>query len=68
MPLGAAVDDLVRLIAGNKAWFLSQRIWATGTVNLTGAAGDNAAGWELGFLQVRWVRTSWAWYFSGPSS
>jgi hypothetical protein len=60
--LGALLDDLFRLIAGNKAWFLSNRIWATGRVNLTGAAGDNAAGWELGFLQVRWVRTSWAWY------
>ncbi|HVS34348.1 MAG TPA: hypothetical protein VMS17_02135 [Gemmataceae bacterium] len=60
--LDTAVEDFIRLVAGNKAWFLSNRICATGRVNLTGVAGDDAARWELGFLQVRRVTTSWAWY------
>jgi hypothetical protein len=64
-PVLTFIDGLVnaaRLTEGNKAWFLSHTIRATGTVRLTGEAGDNAAGWELGFLQVRWVRTTWAHY------
>jgi hypothetical protein len=61
--LNDALVNLARLIEGNKAWFLSARIAATGTVTLDRtAAGDDATHWELGFLQVRWVRTTWAHY------
>lgn len=56
------MDDLSRLIAGNKVWFQSDWIRATGTVRLDGDPGDNASNWELGFLQVRWVRTTWVHY------
>jgi hypothetical protein len=56
------MNDLGRLIEGNKVWFVSERIRATGTVRLDGAPGDNASNWELGFLQVRYVRTTWLHY------
>jgi hypothetical protein len=60
--LSDLMEDLRRLIAGNKVWFLSDKIAATGTVRLDGNPGDNASNWELGFLQVRWVRTTWVHY------
>src|SRR5829696_1914012 len=60
--LSDLIEDLNRLIAGNKVWFLSNWIKATGTVRLDGALGDDARNWELGFLQVRYVRTTWFHY------
>jgi hypothetical protein len=56
------LDDIRILIEGNKVWFASTSIQATGTVNLTGAAGDNASNWELGFLQVQRIETNWGGY------
>src|SRR5262249_6625186 len=55
-------DNLNRLMAGNHVWFQSDWIRATGTVKLDGNPGDNAGNWELGFLQVRNVRTTWLHY------
>jgi hypothetical protein len=67
-PIGSLsdfADDLriaIDAIAGNKVFFACDTISATGTVNLTGAVGDNASNWELGFLQAQWVETNWGHY------
>ena len=49
-------------ISGSTASFQCTKIDATGTVRLTGAAGDNPVGWTLGFVQVEWIETNWAYY------
>jgi hypothetical protein len=54
--------DISGLVGGNHVWFLSGPIATTGTVFLDGDPGDNANNWELGFLQVRYVRTTWLHY------
>jgi len=67
-PIGSLsdfADDLriaIDAISGNKVFFACSTISATGIVNLTGAAGDNASGWELGFLQAQWIETNWGHY------
>jgi hypothetical protein len=60
--IGDLLDNLRILIQGNMAWFASTTCAATGTVTLTGAAGDDASGWELGFLQAQRIETNWGWY------
>jgi len=49
-------------VAGARASFTCSNITATGTVRLTGAAGDNPAGWVLGFIQAQWIETNWVYY------
>jgi hypothetical protein len=60
--VGDLLNDLLTLVKGKKAFFPSTSIQATGTVRLTGAAGDNASNWELGFLQAQWIETNWGHY------
>jgi hypothetical protein len=36
-------------------------------VNFSGAAGDNTAGWLVGWIQAQWIETSWG-YYRGQSS
>lgn len=42
--------------------FNSVAIEATGECQVTGNAGDNPAGWTLGFIQVQFLETNWAYY------
>ena len=49
-------------VDGTSAHFEGTKIEATGTVRLTGAVGDNPAGWTLGFIQMQWIETNWAYY------
>lgn len=37
-------------------------ISATGEVTLVGGPGENAAGWQVGFIQLQWVETNWCFY------
>ena len=42
--------------------FPSSRILCGGSVNFSGAAGDNTAGWLVGWIQAQWIETSWGYY------
>ena len=42
--------------------FTGTPIKAEGEVTLTGGPGDNAAGWQLGFIQLQWIETNWCYY------
>jgi hypothetical protein len=33
-----------------------------GQCKITGASGDNPAGWTLGFIQLQWIETNWGYY------
>lgn len=44
------------------ATFANTPIRADGEVTLLGDAGDSAANWRLGFIQVEWVETNWVYY------
>ncbi|MBL8173718.1 MAG: hypothetical protein JNK48_03560 [Bryobacterales bacterium] len=46
----------------NDMEFNSVAIEATGECQLTGNAGDNPAGWTLGFIQVQFLETNWGYY------
>jgi hypothetical protein len=37
-------------------------ITITGQCKITGASDDKPAGWTLGFIQLQWVETNWAYY------
>jgi hypothetical protein len=41
---------------------LSSSLEGIGTVVLHGAAGDSAAGWQVGFFQAQWIETNWGEY------
>ncbi|HZF48253.1 MAG TPA: hypothetical protein VE093_06370 [Polyangiaceae bacterium] len=49
-------------IKGNHLWFSSTGLTAIGSVTLDGEASDSAIGWNVGFVQVIWAETSWAYY------
>jgi hypothetical protein len=39
-----------------------QNLTASGRCTITGAAGDNPAGWTLGLIQLQWIETNWGNY------
>ncbi len=51
----------VNAASGRSNWS-SGPIRATGTVSITGGAGDSAVGWTLGFIQAQWIETNWMHY------
>lgn len=51
--------------------FDSNELIVWGECTLTGGAGDDPSGWTLGFIQVLWIETNWAYYrgqFNGDGS
>jgi hypothetical protein len=51
-------------IVGDKTLFmdLERPMKMTGRCKITGGPGDNPAGWTLGFIQLQWIETNWAYY------
>ena len=49
-------------VSASTMLFTSTPLIAHGMCSLTGAAGDDAAGWTLGIIQFQWVETNWAYY------
>jgi hypothetical protein len=50
-------------VAGTDMTFTcSQDLLANGLCKITGAAGDNPAGWTLGLIQMEWIETNWGFY------
>lgn len=37
-------------------------ITITGQCKITGGSGDKPTGWTLGFIQLQWIETNWAYY------
>ena len=40
----------------------SQDLISSGLCKITGAAGDDPAGWTLGLIQMEWIETNWGFY------
>lgn len=49
-------------VQGTSMSYTGTPIKATGEVTLLGSAGDNPAGWQLGFIQLQWIETNWCYY------
>jgi hypothetical protein len=49
-------------VAGGSMMFTCVALNAGGECQITGAAGDNPAGWTLGLIQLQWIETNWGYY------
>src|SRR5665213_399743 len=49
-------------VKGTSMSYTGTPIKAIGEVTLLGSAGDNPAGWQLGFIQLQWIETNWCYY------
>lgn len=49
-------------VSGASMTFTSDPLRAGGECQITGAAGDNPAGWTLGLIQLQWIETNWGYY------
>jgi hypothetical protein len=49
-------------VSGANMMFTSVALNAGGECEITGAAGDNPAGWTLGLIQLQWIETNWGYY------
>ncbi len=49
-------------VVGLSMTFTSTQLRAGGNCQITGAAGDNPAGWTLGLIQLQWIETNWGYY------
>lgn len=51
------------LIQGGAVNFtLTKGMHCEGQVKFAGAAGDDRAGWQVGWTQAQWIETNWAYY------
>lgn len=51
-----------RVAAASFMTFTNVGLRAQGECRITGAAGDDPAGWTLGLIQLQWIETNWGYY------
>lgn len=50
------------VVGADMTFTCTQDLISSGLGKITGAAGDDPAGWTLGLIQMEWIETNWGFY------